>query len=174
MAATFTSFVSGTAFAANKSLSTCFNGAASGRVLRTARIICLNNQTAAVTGVLTTIELRRVSASSGGTAATITKHDTASTTLVAQILNTTGATDTLVADIFRRFMWSNDEPSVSSAVNDELECIVPLCEVWNSAINDAAIEHITSRPVEGVSVRHTGSTTVGIVDVIQEFTDAAT
>jgi hypothetical protein len=62
---------------------------------------------------------------------------------------------------------------VSSAVNDELECIVPLNEIWNSAINDAAIEHITSRPGEGVVVRHTGSTAVGVLDVIQEFTDAA-
>ncbi len=173
MAATFTSFVSGTAFASNKSMSTCFNGAGSGRVIRTARVILLNNQTVAVTGVLTTIELRRNSASTGGTAATVTKHDTTSTSLPGSVTNTTGATDTLLADIFRRVMWSNDEPAVSSAVNDELECIVPLNEIWNSAINDAAIEHITSRPGEGVVVRHTGSTAVGVLDVIQEFTDAA-
>lgn len=175
MAATFTLTSAGTTFGNAKHMLSIFNGAGSGRVLRIKRIWLLNNQTTAVTGVLTTFALRRTSAQSAGTSVVPTKHDTTSANLPAQVLSATGATVTNTGDSpVRTFMWSNDEPAASSGTNDEFECLVPLNCVWDSATGDTDIEPITLRPGEGLTVQHTGSTTVGVVDIFIEFTDAAT
>ena len=168
MSATFTASFVGIAFASGKTMGNVFNATGSGAILALTRAICLNNQTSGVTGILTTMDLRRLSASTGGTTVTPAKHDTASTTLPAQVTCASGSTDT-ASDTFRRFMWSNDEPAVSSATNDELECIVPLNEIWNSAVNDSAVEHIVSREIQGVAVRQVGASAVGILDTFLEF-----
>ena len=173
MAATYRGVVVGTAFAANKSMLTLFNGAGSGVVLRVKRIWMLNNQTTAVTGVLTTMEIRRISASTGGTAGGVVKHDSTSPNLPAQVTLTTGATDTLTGDpALMRFMWSNDEPATGALTNDETECIPALACVWDCT-GDPDLEPLVLRQGEGVCVRHTGSTTVGVVDVIIEFTSSS-
>lgn len=174
MAQTYTAAAIGVSFASNKSMLGLFNGVGSGRVLRVYRVWMLNNQTAAVTGVLTTMELRRLSAQSAGTAIVPTKHDTASETPPGAILCAHAPTFTL--DVawplaFRKWMWSNDEPAASTATNDETECIVPLSCVWDST-GDANIEPIVLREGQGLSVHHTGTTAVGVADVFVEFTIA--
>jgi GrpB-like predicted nucleotidyltransferase (UPF0157 family) len=174
MAQTYSAAAIGVAFGNNKSMLAVFNGVGSGRIIRVYRVWVLNNQTAGVTGVLTTWELKRSSAQSAGTAITPTKHDTASESMPAQVAVATGGTVTQTGDVaLRRWMWSNDEPAASSASSDELECLVPLNCVWDST-GDSNIEPITLREGQGLDVRHSGSTAVGIVDVFVEFTLAAT
>lgn len=174
MASTFTAAGIGVTFGNTKHMLSLFNGAGSGRVLRVYRAWVLNNQTAGVTGVLTSFAMRRTSAQSGGTAVAPTKHDSASSSLPAQVLCAAGATVTNTGDNqLRTWMWSNDEPAVSSATSDELECLIPLNCVWDST-GDANIEPITLRPGEGITLQHTGSSTVGLCDLFLEFTDAAT
>lgn len=174
MAQTYRAVITGATFASNKSMLTLFNGSGSGRILRVKRVWFLNNQTVAVTGVLTTMELRRISASSGGTAASVVKHDTASESMPAQVTTTTGATDTLTGDpAYMRFMWSNDEPASGALTNDESECIPLLATVFD-ATGDSDLEPIVLREGQGLSVRHTGSSAVGVADVLIEFTMAAT
>lgn len=162
----------GPAFANNKSMAAIFNGSGSGRIVRIQRVWMLNNQTAGVTGVLTTMNIRRTSAQSAGTAVVPVKHDTASSTLPAQVLVATGATVTLTGVELRRWMWSNDEPAVSSGTSDEFECLVPLNLVWD-ATGDSDIEPLVLREGEGVSIHHPGSTAVGICDIFVEFTSDA-
>lgn len=175
MAATFTAAGVGVTFGNAKHMLSVFNGAGSGRVLRVKRVWVLNNQTTAVTGVLTTFALRRTSAQSAGSSVTPTKHDTASSNLPAQVLCATGATVTNTADNqLRTWAWSNDEPAASSGTNDEFECVVPLSCVWDSATGDTDIEPITLRAGEGLTVQHTGASAVGVCDIFIEFTDAAT
>jgi hypothetical protein len=172
MAQTYTAAAVGATFGNNKSMLGVFNGAGSGRVVRVYRIWVLNNQTAGVTGVLTTWALRRTTAQSGGTAITPVKHDTTSETAPAQVLFATGATATLALTELRRWMWSNDEPAASSATSDEFETLVPLNCVWDST-GDANIEPIVLREGEGISVHHSGSSAVGLCDVFVEYTLAA-
>lgn len=170
MAATYTESALAVAFGNGKSMASIFNGAGSGVVLRIYRIWVLNNQTAAVTGVLTTWALRRTSAQTGGTAIACTKHDSTSAAIVAQVLPATGATCTNTADIaYRQWMWSNDEPAASTATSDEMECIVPLNCVWDST-GDSNIEPIVLRESQGINVQHTGTSVVGIADIFIEFT----
>lgn len=159
MAQTYTAAFLAVAFGNNKSMGAIFNGAGSGRVIRVKRIWVLNNQTAAVTGVLTTFALRRSSAQTAGTAVTPTKHDTASENMPAQVAVATGATVTLTADLaLRQWVWSNDEPSASTGTSDEFECLIPLNCVWDAATGDADLEPIVLRAGEGIDVRHSGST----------------
>jgi hypothetical protein len=173
MAETHTLAAIGATFASNKSMCSLFNGSGSGRVLRVYRVWVLNNQTAGVTGVLTTWTLRRITSNSGGTAIVPTKHDTNSATLAAQILSGTGCTVGLSSDVaLRAWVWSNDEPAASTGTSDEFETLIPLNCVWDST-GDANIEPIVLREGQGISVHHSGSSAVGLADVFVEFTNAA-
>jgi hypothetical protein len=173
MAETFTLLVQGTAFASNKSLLSLFNGVGSGRVLRVYRVWALNNQTIGVIGVMTMIELRRITASSGGTAQTPIKHDTNNPNLPAQVTASTGPTDT-VTDLFRRVLWSADEPAVGTGTNDELECLPANGLLWDAGYADANVDPIVLREGQGLSLRQPGANTIGVVDVMFEFTNSAT
>lgn len=174
MAQTYTAAFLAVAFGNNKSMAAILNGAGSGRVIRVKRIWILNNQTSIVTGVLTSFALKRSSAQSAGTSVTPTKHDTASEAMPAQVLIATGATVTQTADVaLRQWVWSNDEPAAGTGTSDEFECLVPLNCVWDAATGDADLEPLVLRAGEGVDVRHTGSTTVGVCDIFIEFTLAA-
>lgn len=174
MAQTYTAAAIGATFANNKSMLGIFNGSGSGRIARVYRIWVLNNQTAAVTGVLTTWTLRRTSAQSGGTAITPTKHDSTSEAMPAQVLIATAATPTLTADAaLRAWVWSNDEPAVSSGTSDEFETLIPLNCVWDST-GDTTIEPIVLREGQGITVQHSGSSAVGVCDVFVEYTLANT
>jgi hypothetical protein len=175
MAATFTAAYLGVTFGNNKSMAGLFNGSGSGRVLRVKRVWILNNQTTAVTGVLTTFSMRRSTAQSAGTTVTPVKHDTTSASLPSQVLCAHGATVTsATTDALRNWVWSNDEPSASSGTSDEFQCLVPLNCVWDAATGDADLEPLVLREGQGLDIRHSGSSTVGVADVFVEFTDAAT
>jgi hypothetical protein len=175
MAQTYTAGFLAVAFGNNKSMAAILNGSGSGRIIRIKRIWVLNNQTTGVTGVLTTWTLKRSSAQSAGTAVTPTKHDTSSENMPAQVLVATGATVTQTSDVaFRTWVWSNDEPAASTGTSDEFECLVPLNCVWDSATGDADLEPIVLREGQGIDVRHSGSSAVGVCDIFVEFTLAAT
>ena len=158
-------------FSANISLISLFNGVGSGRVLRLREITLCNDQQAAVTGMLTHIELRRISACSGGSTITPLAHDSNSTALEAEVLCRSASTDT-VGVRMRRILWSNDEPLITGNTIDERECLPIYGKLWASG--EIGQKPIVLREGEGISARHTGSVAVGFVDVVLLFTDEAT
>ena len=170
MAKTYTAAALGIAFASNKSLLGTLNAHAS-RKVKIYRIWLLNNQTSAVTGVITTMTIRKLSALTGGTAVTPVAHDTSNTSVdLTSITCVTNGTATNTSDTaLRQILWSGDEPAVSSATSDELQCIVPLMCVWDST-GDSNIEPITLNQNEGLSITQPGSNAVGILDLFIEFT----
>lgn len=170
MAKTYTASAIGVAFASNKSLLGILNAHAT-RKVRVYRAWTLNNQTAAVTGVLTSMSLRMLSALSAGTAVTPVAHDTGNSAFdLTSVTCVTGGTATQTAgNALRIWMWSGDEPAVSSATNDEFQCLVPLNCIWDST-GDSNIEPITLNTNEGVHIVQPGANAVGIVDVFMEFT----
>lgn len=85
MAATYSTASLTTAFAANKCMLGIFNPAGSTQVIRVYRLFALNNQLVNVTGVLTNIEVRKLTACSGGTTLVPTRHDTNSLNLPAGV-----------------------------------------------------------------------------------------
>jgi hypothetical protein len=170
MAKTYTAYATGIAFASNKSLLGVFNAHAT-RKVKLYRSWVLNNQTTAVTGVLTSMLLRKISALSAGTAVTPVAHDTGNATVdLTSVTCVTGGTFTNTADnAFRQIMWSGDEPAVSSATSDELQCIVPLMCIWDST-GDTNIEPFVCNTNEGIHILQPGANAVGILDVAFEFT----
>ena len=170
MAASYTLPALSVAFSASKSMISLFNGSGSGKVLRVYRVWAVNNQFTAVTGVLTNLELRKITASSGGTPLTATKHDSSSTTLstITQILPATNATVTL-GGMYRRVIWSSDEPSVSTLTLDELQCFLPLCCIWSMGYADSTTDPITLREGEGLTIMNVGGA-AGQADFFFEFT----
>jgi hypothetical protein len=170
MAKTYTASAIGVAFASNKSMLGVLNAHAT-RKVKVYRAWTLNNQTSAVTGVLTSMSLRMLSALSAGTAVTPVAHDTGNTAfdLTSVTCNTAGTFTNTGGNALRVWMWSTDEPAVSSATNDEFQCLVPLNCIWDST-GDTNIEPITLNTNEGVHITQPGSNTVGIVDCFFEFT----
>jgi hypothetical protein len=170
MAKTYTAYATGIAFASNKSLLGIFNAHAT-RKVKLYRAWVLNNQTSAVTGVLTSMLLRKISALSAGTAVTPVAHDTGNAAVdLTSVTCVTGGTFTNTSDnAFRQIMWSGDEPAVSSATSDELQCIVPLMCIWDST-GDSNIEPFVCNTSEGIHILQPGANAVGILDVAFEFT----
>lgn len=169
---TYTGAAVGVSFAANKSMIGLYNGTGSGQILRVYRIWILNNQTVAVTGTITNLEIRRCTALSGGTSLTPIKHDSNNTAIPGQVIASTGGSPTLT-DLFRRALWSTDEPSANAtATIDELQTLIPLGCIWDVGYGDATVEPIVCREGQGVSLQSLGATT-GVADVFIEFTMAA-
>jgi hypothetical protein len=170
MAKTYTASALGIAFASNKSLLGIFNAHAT-RKVKIYRVWVLNNQTSAVTGVVTTMLLRKISALSAGTAVTPLAHDTGNTGVdLTSVTCVTGGTFTNTSDnAVRQILWSGDEPAVSSATSDELQCIVPLMCIWDST-GDSNIEPFVLNTSEGLHLVQPGANAVGVLDVLFEFT----
>lgn len=171
MANTWTAYAAGVAFAVNKNMLAILNGGS--RVLRIRRIGFLNNQTAGVTGVVCFGEIRRYSGAglTGHTPVTPLAHDTANSALVSVTIGT-GGTPSGTSSLFRRYIWSSDEPAVSGASVDELECLVPLNVIWDAGYGDAAVQPLTLRQNEMLCIYNTVGA-AGILDIWIEFTDEA-
>lgn len=173
MAATFRATGGGIAYASSKDMLNVFNGTATARVIRVYRAYWFNNGTAAVTGVLTTAQCRRITAASGGTAVTPVKHDTNSSNLDAATTCGTNQTTT-GTDIFRRFLFVNEEPVVAGTTQANWLTLVPFAEIWNAGYGDTNVEPVTCRATQGFQLFHSGTSAVGTADLEIEFTDAAT
>jgi len=172
MAATWRATSGAVAYANAKDMLNVFNGTSSTRIIRAYRGYWFNNGTAAVTGVITTAQCRRITAASAGTAVTPVKHDTNSASLNA---NTTCGTNQTItgSDIFRRFLFVNEEPVVGGTTQANWLTLIPFAEVWNAGYTDTNVEPIVCRATQGFELFHSGSSTVGTADLEIEFTDAA-
>lgn len=169
MANTWTALAQGVVFAATKNMLAILNGGA--RVLRIRRIGLLNIQTVAVTGVVCLLELRRYTAGTltGPTAVTPVAHDTGNSALSSVTigyLGTLGGTPTTL----RRIIWSSDEPKLTTAQNNEWECLVPLNIVWDAGYGDANVQPLTLRTNE-MLVIYNVSGAAGLLDSWIEFSD---
>jgi len=173
MAATWRATSGAVAYANAKDMLNVFNGTSSTRIIRAYRAYWFNNGTTAVTGVITTAQCRRITAASVGTAVTPVKHDTNSSALNA---NTTCGTNQTVtgSDIFRRFLFVNEEPVVGGTTQANWLTLIPFAEVWNAGYTDTNVEPIVCRATQGFELFHSGSSTVGTADLEIEFTDSAT
>lgn len=169
MAATWRSLGAAITYASSKSMLDVFNGGASATVIRAYRGYWFNNGTGAVTGVLTTAQVTRITAASAGTTLTAVAHDTNSAALDAATTCGTGRTVT-ASSIFRRFLFVNEEPVVAGVTQANWLTLVPFAEIWNAGYGDTNIEPLVCRAAQGVQLLHSGSSLVGTADLEWEFT----
>lgn len=170
MAATWRATAGAIAYASGKDMLDVFNATGTAAVVRVYRAYWFNNGTASVTGVITTGQVRRITAASSGTAVTPVKHDTNSSALDA---NTTAGTNRTVtgSDIFRRFLFVNEEPVVGGTTQANWLTLVPFAEIWNAGYSDTNVEPVTCRASEGLQLFHSGTSAVGTADLEIEFTN---
>lgn len=167
---TWTVYAPAVAYSTSKSLVDITNGDAT-KIAKLWRLWLLNNQTSAVTGVVLLLLFRRLTAvSTGGTSLTPVSHDPSGTTaLDGDITAGTGRTVT-AGSTFRRVMVSSDEPAVSGATWDELECVVPFSVLWDSGYGDSNVSPQTFRQNQGMDLQQSTTSTVGVSDLHFEFT----
>jgi len=170
MAETYTVVTTDEAFASGKQMLGVWNTDAA-KIVKIRRVWIVNSRTTAVTGVVTTFELRLISARGGaGTAKTPVPHDSTNSLLPdGDIYIEAGATYT-DSSVLRRVIWSNDEVAVSGATWDEWETIIPMCLVWDAGYGDDSVQAITLRQNQGFTVKHSGTTAVSGVDIMLEIT----
>jgi hypothetical protein len=173
MANTWTLNNQGIVFAASKVMAGIFN--AGTRVLRIARMGLLNNQTAAITGVACLMEIRKYPATMTWTTPTAVvpvAHDSTNSALSSVTAGNLGTPGGSTPAVLRRIFWSSDEPSISTATSDELECFVPLNVIWDAGYGDSTVQKVALRTGEGFLLYNTTGA-VGLVDIWTEFLDEA-
>jgi hypothetical protein len=168
MAETFNAFFGGVAFAATKNMAAISNLHAT-ELLKIRRITLFNSQTAAVTGVICQIELRKTASVglSGLTAVTPTKYDS-NNTLPANATIGHAGTIAGTSETLRRIVWSSDEAAVSALGSDEVENFPPLNVLYEWQPH-SDVQPITLRQNDGIMVCNV-SGAAGLLDVAIEFT----
>ena len=154
------------------------NGSAATRVLRLSRVMLLNNQVNAVTGVLATLEFRKYtgSATFSGTLVTPVPFDTNNTALQAAV---TAGWDATVSGgsntILRRWIWSTDEGTVGTLDNDMFQSIPMFCNFFDTGLEDSVVQPLVLRAGEAAAVYCSAAsgTLAGLIDIIFEFTNEA-
>jgi hypothetical protein len=171
MANTWHGAAQAVAYASAKNMIDIFNGSASAKLIKLYRMWIYNNGTASVTGVLAALQIKRSSASSGGTSITPVAHNLGNTALDANTTVGTGRTVTSTS-IFRQILWQNDEPTVTTLDMDALLTLVCFAEIWNSGYGDSNVEPLQCRAsnAEGITLLQPGTNAVGTCDVEIEFT----
>lgn len=164
----YTASVIGSKILLNKSMISIYNSVGSGRIIKVYRLWMFNNQTAAVTGTMTSFMMYKIIGSGGGLPLQIVKYNLSSENLPTQISVTTGSAVTLSESI-RQIIWSNDEPSMTTGSIDEALTNSLYTNIWNCGLFNSTLEPLTFREGEGISLYHIGSTSVGVIDAIIEF-----
>ena len=168
MADFYTASIIGAKIVSGKNIIAIYNGTGSGKIIKIYRIWLYNNQTQAITGVLTKFQLRRISAIGGGIPCQVVKYNSISDLLPSQIIITTGPSASL-GDIVRQITWSTDEPAIASGGIDEAETNSLYTLVWNCGLFNQTLQPLTFRYGEGLAINHVGTTNVGVIDSIIEF-----
>ena len=162
----------GVTLPANKVLLGFFNGVGSGRIVRLYRVWVLNNQTVAIAGALTTLELRRTTTGSGGTAITPVKHDSQSESFPAELVTSSNMSVTTTS-LLMKSIWSADEPAQGTISIDELQTIPSLNMIFDTSYTDANVEPIVCREGYGVCLLTTVANATAIADVFMEVSLAS-
>lgn len=168
MAQTYTISSFSTTFAANKCMVGIYNGSGSGRIVKVYRIVMLNNQITAVTGAITNLELRTITAGSGGTDIIPFKHDSNNESFPSQVAVQTNMTVT-PTNVLSRIIWSTDEPAINSLTIDEFETLPAFSTIWDSGYGDTNTDPIVLREGYGLGLINIGATT-GMADIFFEVT----
>lgn len=168
MASTYLAKGVGVPFAASQHMLTLWNPTGSGKLLKVYRVWVGNNsQAVAVTGVAITLALYRTTTHSGGIPVIPLPYDSTNTAL-GTVVASSKSTST-VGSLFRKILYSNDDPVVMSGTIDEWQQYLAMNMIWHSG-RLTAIDPIVIRENTGLTLQNTTSSTVSFLDTYFEFT----
>lgn len=165
----FTVSAIGATFRPTKNMISLFNSSGSAKIIKVWKVWVLNNQSVALTGVISELRLYRVTAIGGGAALTPVKHNTNISSLPPEIIAMEGAT-CLLSSLLRRCAWSTDEPVATESNADVVELNPVWNTIWDVPIGSTQIEPLTLNEGEGVSVYFNTNSSVGQADFFINFT----
>lgn len=169
---TWTLYITAKAFAAGACMAGIMN--AGTRHIKIRRVGMINNQTVAVTGVITAGELRVYTSATWAAPTSVTPiaHDSTNSALSSVTTGHAGTPGGTGPSVVRRYTWSSDEPKLTTAQNNEWETLIPLNIIWDAGYGDANVQPLTLNPNESFMIWNiTGA--AGLVDIWIEFTDEA-
>lgn len=150
-------------FANTKQHFSLFNGSGSGRVIRVQKLFMTNMVETAVSGGTRRIDVKKITACSGGTDITPIKQDSLNDDLPAQILIKTTATVTEGAIIFP-LIFPDDEMLLTQASGAQ-----QLFSGINWIPEGLELQEYTLREGEGLTIKQITNSTVGNVTWIVLF-----
>lgn len=159
----------GEKFAFKKNMITLYNSTGSGKVLKVWKIWGLNNQSVAITGVLTEMVIYKISSSGGGASLTPLKHNSSIPNLSSLIISSSGATNKFEA-LIKRIIWSTDEPVATASTTNVFELRPSWNIFYELPINNTQLEPITLNEGQGITIYNVTNTSVGQADFFIEFT----
>ncbi|MGE3319991.1 MAG: hypothetical protein AB7I18_11920 [Candidatus Berkiella sp.] len=167
--ATFT--VAGTAVAPanNKSMISIFNADAT-LLTKVHEIYVVNVRTTAVTGVVGTFELRRITSHSGGTLLTPVSMDTADSLdsdITVRTGSTVGGED---ANLMWRSLFSTDDWGPGTSDTESTDHIFQTMHPIFSRKTDSGTKPLVLRQNEGLTVKFATNSTAGTFDLFLVFT----
>lgn len=169
MAATWHVVQANIAYGNAKSMLDVFNGPTSARRLKCKRVYYLNNCPDSVSGVLTTVQVQRITAATGAIVIPPARFDPNTVNLDQATTAGTGRT-TNATDVLRRVVWSNKNPVINmTATMDQWECLIPNGLIFEAGYYDSNVEPIVCNAGEGLQIKHTGVSVVGFADAEIEF-----
>lgn len=151
----------------NRSMIGIFNNVGSGKVVKVHKIIALNNQTVALTGTIKLLTIQKLSTGSGGLPLIPVKHDSISPNIPSQITVAANMSFTVSSTLYV-VPWSSDEPIRQAITLDELEIIPKYGELLYIPYS-GAIQPITLREGQGISLTNISASNIGIADFFMEF-----
>jgi len=165
---TFTVYVTNIAPGNNKSMLSLLNASGSTVVIRLREIRIINVQTTAVTGVMNTFDLLRMTGHSAGTSITPAAHDSTDSLNVAVTARTGGTISGEVAGPLRRWKYSSDEHGVGSQDVESMDTAMQYASPLYQPISKT--KPITLNANQGIHIKQTVNTTVGTFDLMFVFT----
>lgn len=161
----FISNASTVAIGNNKSMISILN--TSTKIVRLERIYLVNNQTTAITGVISNFQFHRITSHSAGTLITAEAFDT-NDSLDSGVTIRTGATVSGEGAILKRVVYSSDEWGVGASDNESLHNIQQqIMPIFQSGL---FFKPYILRQNQGFHIKHTVNSTIGNFDFFIEFT----
>jgi len=153
----------------NKSMLSLLNGSLSS-FLQLKEVYIINVRTTAITGIISTFELFRITGHSAGTLLTPLPYDTADS-LDVGVTARTGATIAGENVSLARWLWSSDEWVVGGPADLEGRdhAFQNSFPIW-LAQRTPGTKAILLRPGQGIHLKHTVNSTAGTFDIVFVFT----
>lgn len=155
MANQWHAYGSAVTFVAAKTMIDIFNAPVATRVLRILRMYQYNTPVAATAQTLSTMELRRITDTIGGTFATMIPQNASNRMLEMAATVGTGRTITQATapNLLRRYLWSvGDITSTQGSGLNSFELAIPFSEVWDAGCYDSVVQPLVARKGEGYAL----------------------
>jgi hypothetical protein len=156
----------------NKALLGIFNQPGSNQIIKIVRMILLNSQVTAVSGIGQIFEIYKTSSATGGIPLLVLKKNSNDPDILSNILvssNMSFATSELIM----RFLWSTDEPLMfANSPQTSFQLIPELNSFLDNRVSFSQTELTPDTIREGEGIVLLGqniSNNIGVIDIFLEF-----